>query len=340
MRKFAGFEKGVNLGGWLSQCDYSDERLDNFITENDFKTVKSWGVDHVRIPVDYNIFQDENGKTTERGFRYLDWAFEWAEKCNLGVILDLHKTAGFFFDKAQKEAGFFESEKLQERFYDLWREFTERYGKTGDDVVFELLNEVTDPSYIDAWNEIASKAIGIIRSKSKDKRIVVGSYWNNSIDALKDIDIPIDDGIVYTFHCYDPLLFTHQGAYWVDNMPSDFRIDYPGDFKEYNNAKDKFQFDFLPYYTGEKGSFSSEFFEGRFEVAVKVAEEKNVPLYCGEYGTIKLADKTSLINWYKDINAAFRKAGIARAAWSYKEVDYGLCDKELVGVIDEIIKYL
>ena len=43
MRKFAGFEKGVNLGGWLSQCDYSDERLDNFITENDFKTVKSWG---------------------------------------------------------------------------------------------------------------------------------------------------------------------------------------------------------------------------------------------------------------------------------------------------------
>ena len=32
-----------------------------------------------------------------------------------------------------------------------------------------------------------------------------------------------------------------------------------------------------------------------------------------EYGTIKLADKTSLINWYKDINAAFRKAGIARA---------------------------
>ncbi len=28
-----GFYRGVGLGGWFSQCDYSDERLDHFITE-------------------------------------------------------------------------------------------------------------------------------------------------------------------------------------------------------------------------------------------------------------------------------------------------------------------
>ncbi len=28
-----GFYRGVNLGGWFSQCDYSKERLDHFITE-------------------------------------------------------------------------------------------------------------------------------------------------------------------------------------------------------------------------------------------------------------------------------------------------------------------
>ena len=33
MLKEIGFYKGVNLGGWFSQCDYSKERLDSFITE-------------------------------------------------------------------------------------------------------------------------------------------------------------------------------------------------------------------------------------------------------------------------------------------------------------------
>ena len=39
-----GFKKGINLGGWMSQCDYSKDRLDNFITEPDFKTIASWAL--------------------------------------------------------------------------------------------------------------------------------------------------------------------------------------------------------------------------------------------------------------------------------------------------------
>ena len=36
MKKFEGFQKGVNLGGWISQFDhYSIEHFDTFITEKD-----------------------------------------------------------------------------------------------------------------------------------------------------------------------------------------------------------------------------------------------------------------------------------------------------------------
>ena len=28
-----GFYMGVNLGGWFSQCDYSEDRMEHFITE-------------------------------------------------------------------------------------------------------------------------------------------------------------------------------------------------------------------------------------------------------------------------------------------------------------------
>ena len=47
MLRSKGFHKGINLGGWMSQCDYSKERLDNFITSSDIEQIARWGFDHV-----------------------------------------------------------------------------------------------------------------------------------------------------------------------------------------------------------------------------------------------------------------------------------------------------
>lgn len=341
MKKFIGYMKGVNIGGWLSQCDYSKEHLDGFITENDFKTLKSWNVDHVRIPVDYNIFQDEKGGLVRYGFEYVDKALEWCEKYGLNMILDLHKTCGFFFDKAQQESGFFDNENLQSRFFSLWDEFAKRYAKYSKRLSFELLNEVTDPEYSKSWNEIAKKTVKIIRKYSSDIKIVIGSYWNNSVDALKDLDAPYDENIVYTYHCYDPFIFTHQGAYWVDNMPADFRISYPGSVADYRAKIAALGFDYIQdYMEVQTEKFTYDYFINRFKNAVKLCEERNVPLYCGEYGVIDLASPEAALNWYKDINSAFDLLGIGRAAWSYKGVDYGLSDEYMQPVIDKLTKFL
>ena len=62
MKEFKGFKKGVNLGGWLSQCDYREEHLESFITEEDFKRIASWGVDHVRVPIERDTERRRNGK--------------------------------------------------------------------------------------------------------------------------------------------------------------------------------------------------------------------------------------------------------------------------------------
>ena len=71
MKELLGYRNGINFGGWLSQCDYSEDRLNNFIKEEDFKKVSDWGFDHVRIPADYNIFQNDDLTTS---FLYdLNW---------------------------------------------------------------------------------------------------------------------------------------------------------------------------------------------------------------------------------------------------------------------------
>ena len=63
MKIFEGFQKGVNLGGWISQFDkYDIEHFETFITRDDIEYIAGLGFDHVRVPVDYNVLEDEEGR--------------------------------------------------------------------------------------------------------------------------------------------------------------------------------------------------------------------------------------------------------------------------------------
>ena len=342
MKKLEGYMHGVNLGGWLSQCDHTKERYDNFIKEEDIEVIKNWGLDHIRVPIDYDLVEDNEGNYKEDGFAYLDKVLDWAEKYGLNMILDLHKTFGFSFDDGEAETGFFENASYQERFYKLWEEFAKRYGKYSDRLCFEILNEVTEKEYCDIWNEISTKCIKRVRAIAPDIKILLGGYYNNSIEALKDLALPVDENIVYNFHCYEPLVFTHQGGYWVAGMDTNFRMPFDVTYGKYNEYTEQN----LARYAADFSDFDSdkvmgvEYFENLVSEAVRVAEERNVALYCGEYGVINLATAEDTMKWYKMICSVFEKHGIGRAAWSYKEMDFGLVDDHMKSVIDELVKIL
>ena len=80
MNQFRGFQRGINLGGWFSQCDNSVETYENFIRKEDFRTISEWGLDHVRIPVDYNLVEDDEGRYKESGFAYSETEQELLRK--------------------------------------------------------------------------------------------------------------------------------------------------------------------------------------------------------------------------------------------------------------------
>ncbi len=346
MKKLAGYEHGVNLGGWLSQCDHTQDRYDNFIKEADIEKIKSWGLDHVRVPVDYNLVEDKDGNYLPGGFERLHKTIEWCGKYGLNMILDLHKTYGFSFDSGENEEGFFESEAYQERFYKLWEEFARQYGQYKDRLCFELLNEVTNKEYSDIWNNISTNCIKRIRAIVPDIRILVGGYYNNSIEALKDLAMPYDENIVYTFHCYEPLIFTHQGAYWVDGMDTSFRMPFEctyNQYKQYTREQiNGFQGLEVEMFKGTDldSVIGEEYFEQMVREAVRVAEERNVALYCGEYGVIDLATPEDTIKWFKMITTCYDRHGIGRAAWSYRQMDFGIDDQRMDGVRDELLKML
>lgn len=311
-----GFYKGINLGGWFSQCDYSDAHLDSFITEDDFKVLRSWGIDHVRIPVDYNLFQNPDGSQIEQGFARLDHAMTLARQYGLHVILDLHKTAGFSFDFGEQESGFFENAGAQERFYQLWEAFAARYGAHPEEIAFELLNEVTDRAFMPAWNRIVRECIGRIRVYAPDTLILVGGYDNNAAWAVPALDDPFDSKIVYNFHCYEPLKFTHQGATWTPAIRPEER---------------------QPFAESET---SPEYFAKLLASAIEKASSLGVPLYCGEYGVIDRVSPEDTLRWYQCIHGVLERLGISRAAWTYKALDFGLSDERLDPVRSQILMNL
>ncbi len=342
MRTWKGYGHGINLGGWLSQCNHTKERYDNFIREEDIARISGWGLDHIRLPIDYNLVETAGGEYIPEGFGYIEKTIGWCRKYGLKLLLDLHKTYGFSFDAAYGESGFFEDGKLQERFYRLWEELARRFGQHEDMLAFELLNEVTDKAYSDKWNGISGTCIDRIRQIAPTIWIAVGGYHNNSIAALPDLAMPKDEKIVYNFHCYEPLIFTHQGAYWVEGMDRGFRTTADATYGELAKQSAEqipnWGDPFPGFDPAEK--LGTEFFERSFAQAVRVAEERNVPLYCGEYGVINLAKPEDTVKWYRMISAAFNRFGIGRAAWSYKEMNFGFVDEHMKDVLPEVLKCL
>ncbi len=339
MREFSGYMKGINLGGWLSQRDNSTKEFrDSFITIDDIRTLKKWGLDHVRLPVDHDILR------TEDGYSHIDDCIGWCREEGLKMILDLHKADGYSFcplDKDDKRI-FFHDKGMQEKFYSIWDEISSRYAKDSDIVAFELLNEIVYADVKDEWNDIASKTIEVIRKNAPDSWIVFGGVLYNSVSAVPWLCDVSDRKVVYTFHCYEPMIFTHQGAYWVENMPEDFRITYPADLDDYRKASKELSQELagVIYDKRLKNGFDPDYFALIFEEAVKVCEERDIPLYCGEYGVIELADRKDTVRWLRDINTAFRRFNIGRAYWNYKEMDFGIAGESTADIIDDIVSYL
>lgn len=342
MRKFDGFTKGINLGGWLSQHELTEEHTSTFIKEDDIKKIAGMGVDHLRLPIDYSIIENEDGTDKPNGYKHIDDCLEWCLKYGLNMVLDLHKAAGYIFDDHENCRGFFEDKALQDRFMKLWDKLSKRYGKYSKNMAFEILNEVVDPDVKDLWNDIAEETIKVIRKNAPDTWILVGGTRNNSVVSVKELKAPYDDKIAFNFHCYEPLIFTHQAAYWIKGMTEDFKISYPKDLGEYYKVtSEKIGDFFAELIKGYDGVMcDKDFFVRYFSEAIEVADKYNVPLYCGEYGVIDRADPEGTLNWFKDINAAFEEYGIGRSAWSYKEMDFGLTDEHYSSVYEELIKYL
>ncbi|MCL2092784.1 MAG: glycoside hydrolase family 5 protein [Treponema sp.] len=356
MKKLDGYMAGPNLGGWISQYrNYDHEHFKSFIVEEDIKTIASWGADHIRLPVDYPVLEDDAqpGTYLESGFEYIDKAITWSKKYGLNVIIDLHKAPGFFFGNLDSNT-LFTDPKMQDRFINLWKAIAARYKGEGANVVYELMNEMVEPDS-SRWNPMVERLVKGIREVDTEHDIIVGGIMYNSVNALALLPIIDDPNIIYTFHMYEPHGFTHQKASWsFATKEYDRNLSYPSemephiDFLKFSYERSKTnprpsqppvapEFKLPPSYEGLT-RMDKEWLHRFMQPAFDFIKKHDKPLYCGEYGVITHSDMQSREIWHEDVSDILLEYGIGRGVWSYKGMSFTLIDQDRKPVSERLIK--
>ncbi|MCL2357191.1 MAG: glycoside hydrolase family 5 protein [Defluviitaleaceae bacterium] len=338
---FDKYRSGVNLGGWISQCSYAEKHIAEFISESDVKKIASWGLDHIRLPVDYPVLESDDapGKYLQSGFEVIDKTLAWCKAAGLNLVIDLHKAPGYAFYNAVADNVLFSDEGAQKRFVALWEEFARRYKGEGDNVVFELMNEIIDP-HGETWNKIARRAIEAIHAVDPSRYILLGGPYYNSVRGLETLEIYDNPRVLYNFHFYEPMLVTHQRARWTTLKDTGINQPYPGKIVGIDRLNEIFP-EKIPYsHVTEDTVFNIEYLEMCMKQALEFSQKNNKELYCGEYGVINNADLESRINYILDTNALFEKHRMGRALWTYKRMDFESIDENGEAVSPELVKIL
>jgi len=321
--------RGLNMGGWLSQIDAIQEKdpekfpgidkhMEIFITDKDFKNVKSWGFDHVRIPADSYLFFKNDDEPVEERMINLDRAVKLAKENDLKMILDLHECPGHDFSEVTKspvQKLFDNDDTYIKKTEKIWSYLSERYGNE-EHVLFETLNEPVAPSP-EIWNKVKDRLCSVIRRFAPKSTIIAGSNmwnWPNTFSSLTPFE---DDNIIYSVHYYEPLLFTHQKAPWMLNSP---------EINEERTYPDDYGAGFIRKYgfTQSAGNWNRERLAKELEPVNSFSKKYDAPVICNEFGVYTPVELNAQLRWYNDLLSVLKEMNIGFSYWNYKNLDFGI----------------
>ncbi len=352
MKKFTGFERGMGIGGWLTNYkrfavipekrrmdltigDF--EHFDSYITERDVKYIASLGLDHIRLGFDQIVVEESPYVYRTHIFDLIEGFVKNCNKHGLNVVLNLHKAVGNYCD-IDEPIKLLDDDALQSRFTALWCEFERRFEKYPS-VAFELLNEVklVDP---ESWNRLAERTLSSIRKLNPTRKVIIGSIGWNSIDKLKLLKLYDDENVIYTFHMYSPFGFTHQrGVLQSDTIYYNRDMPYPCDIERYRDFERVVYHtaDPLPGYT----EMGRDYINDIMAPAAEFCEaHPDKILWCGEFGTIRHAKLEWRENYMRDVITFLRSHDIPYCVWNYLSTPndgnrFSLVDDEKREIVSE-----
>jgi endoglucanase len=307
------FRRGANLGNYLEGP--KGQNWGQRYGAADFAHIKAEGFDHVRLPIRWNDYSGPapDFKLSDEIYARADFLVTNALQHRLSAIVNIHHFDEFTTDPAANT----------DKFLALWKQIARHYAKFPNTIAFELLNEPKDGATTAVMNPIYARAIQVIRETSPRRTIFIGPGKWNSVDELKNLVLPADDdNLIVTVHCYEPFLFTHQGASWAGNQVKTKGIVFPGpppapmtpdpaavksaSFRNYNTKP------------MAENPVSAKPIEEKLKRAHDWAEYYGRPMHVGEFGCYVGADAESRRRFHAEFRRILDEYDLAWALWDWK----------------------
>lgn len=263
------------------------------LQESYFKHVKSLGFQSVRIPVRWSAHVDSAAPYTidETFLRRVQWAVDQALANDLRAIVNVHHFESLMSDP----------QRYSPVFLAIWEQISSRFSKYGPQIYFELCNEPNGAITSALWNDLSAKALAIVRVKNPYRSVIIGGADWNSASSLGELALAKDNYLIATFHSYDPMVFTHQGASWVKS--SDMWLG-----------------------TRWRATHSdTSTLISTFNKVDSWAAANNIEVFLGEFGSIDTADTISRVLYTAFIAQQAQSRGWSYAYWKYNG-NFGIYD--------------
>ncbi|WP_339074305.1 glycoside hydrolase family 5 protein [Teredinibacter turnerae] len=300
------FLRGVSFGNrvWVN-----DRIPVTHHSAEDYSRVRAMGMNLVRFYLNYQTLELDAAPFEYQadGWQWLDTNIAWARAQGVYLILNVHVPQGGFQSQGNGRK-LWQDVDLQKRFIAMWRAIAERY--RDEPVVFgyDLLNEPGVTRAKQQWQRLAQRTVDAIRLVDKKHPIIVervnsiNRRWENDADMNF---VTVDgDNIIYTFHCYDPYFYSHQGIPWDASMKNRDGGVWPDQSRQHTRA----------------------FLARTIDQYLAWGKAHNVPLYFGEWGTYKAnfeADRGGL-NYLRDMLSVLEERKLTNTFHVYHEESFGI----------------
>ena len=315
--------RGLNLSHWF---EYEQSQS---VPAEELVAMRQVGFDHVRIPVDPVVFgwRPDAGAARLAFLPSLRQAIETALTAGLEVVLDLHTTAETKSRIEQEPA-------LEQALVSLWHQLGRALADLPPSgLAFELFNE---PQYYGwqarRWPALQTRLLAAVREQAPRHLVLLTGNEGGSFKGLQGLPRVSDAAVAYVFHYYEPFLFTHQGAHWLDTRYTTAglrsNIRYPLSAQEgvspgLSQFHSRAARELADYRSGQWGAARVR---ADFDQAGAYARRHGVRLLCNEFGVIRAGvDPASRYRWMTDVRGALEAQGLGWTLWDYSDI-FGITD--------------
>jgi hypothetical protein len=231
-RSDTAFRRGINVWPWFALTREFPPPSRGFgwppfesgrprPSARDLAALRASGFDFVRLPVDPGPLLAFRGQERDQLMAIIGRAIDSILAADLSIILDLHPNEATHFWNGRQvlDEG---PDGSFDRFVDLITEMARLLKRAPRHrAALELVNEPPLPCGSPNWQRQQVRLLAAARGISPDMAVILTGACGSLPEGLLALvpPDPLDRNIFYTFHYYEPYLFSHQGAVWMTQEP-------------------------------------------------------------------------------------------------------------------------